>query len=153
MHRIEWSTSASTVGSKKSPARALARRPPVTTLAPLATASSTWASISSICGGKMIAPTSTEPGSPGGPCRSALTFSVTRCEEVVVDRLLDVDALNRDADLPRVVHAVATAAFAARSRSASASTIIGSLPPSSRLTGVSVAAARAMTFFPVSTDP
>ena len=54
---------------------------------------------------------------------------------------------------PELFMPYATAAFAARSRSASARTIIGSLPPSSRLTGVSVAAARAMTFFPVSTDP
>jgi hypothetical protein len=37
--------------------------------------------------------------------------------------------------------------------SASESTIIGSLPPSSRPTGVSVCAARAITFLPVSVDP
>ncbi len=43
--------------------------------------------------------------------------------------------------------------MAARSRSASASTIIGSLPPSSRLTGVNVSAALAITFLPVSTEP
>ena len=43
--------------------------------------------------------------------------------------------------------------MAARSRSASASTIIGSLPPSSSETGVSVSAARAMTRLPVSLDP
>ena len=47
----------------------------------------------------------------------------------------------------------ATAALAARSRFASASTIIGSLPPSSRLTGVSVSAARTMTLLPVLTEP
>ena len=81
MHRIEWSTSARTVGSKKRPSSTSTLWPPVTTLAPLATASSTWAWIRSICGGKMIAPTSTEPGSPGAPCRSALTFSVTRARK------------------------------------------------------------------------
>ena len=37
--------------------------------------------------------------------------------------------------------------------SASASTIIGSLPPSSSATGVSVCAARAMTFLPVAVEP
>ena len=47
----------------------------------------------------------------------------------------------------------AIAAFAARSRSASASTIIGSLPPSSSPTGVSVRAARSITLLPVSTEP
>ena len=45
------------------------------------------------------------------------------------------------------------AALAARSRSASARTIIGSLPPSSRLTGVSVSAARAITLRPVRSEP
>ena len=43
--------------------------------------------------------------------------------------------------------------FAARSTSASASTIIGSLPPSSSDTGVSVCAARSITFLPVSVEP
>ena len=37
--------------------------------------------------------------------------------------------------------------------SASSSTIIGSLPPSSRLTGVSVSAARAITRLPVRPEP
>jgi hypothetical protein len=37
--------------------------------------------------------------------------------------------------------------------SASASTIIGSLPPSSSETGVSVCAARAITRLPVSVEP
>ncbi len=37
--------------------------------------------------------------------------------------------------------------------SASASTIIGSLPPSSSETGVSVSAARPMIFLPVSVEP
>ena len=46
-----------------------------------------------------------------------------------------------------------TAMLAARSRSASRSTIIGSLPPSSSETGVSVSAARASTFLPVAVEP
>ena len=46
-----------------------------------------------------------------------------------------------------------SAALAARSTSASASTIIGSLPPSSSDTGVSVFAARSATSLPVSVDP
>ena len=54
---------------------------------------------------------------------------------------------------PELLSPYEAAAFAARSRSASASTIIGSLPPSSRLTGVSVSAARAITFLPVATEP
>ena len=45
------------------------------------------------------------------------------------------------------------AALAARSMSASRRTIIGSLPPSSRLTGVSVSAARAITLRPVRSEP
>ncbi len=46
-----------------------------------------------------------------------------------------------------------TAMFAARSRSASLSTIIGSLPPSSSETGMRRSAARAMTFLPVRVEP
>ena len=46
-----------------------------------------------------------------------------------------------------------TAAFAARSRSASASTIIASLPPSSRLYGISRSAARCAILLPVRVDP
>ena len=54
---------------------------------------------------------------------------------------------------PELLRPYTAAEFAARSRSASASTIIGSLPPSSSETGVSVSAARAITFLPVATDP
>src|SRR5437660_1729835 len=43
--------------------------------------------------------------------------------------------------------------LAARSRSASPSTIIGSLPPSSSETGMRRSAARAMIFLPVRVDP
>ncbi|SHV81553.1 Uncharacterised protein [Mycobacteroides abscessus subsp. abscessus] len=46
-----------------------------------------------------------------------------------------------------------TAACAARLTSASGSTSIGSLPPSSRLTGVSRRAARSMIFLPVAVEP
>ena len=44
-------------------------------------------------------------------------------------------------------------ALTARSRSASRVTISGSLPPSSRLTGVSVSAARFITILPVFSEP
>ena len=44
-------------------------------------------------------------------------------------------------------------AFAARSMSAPRVTISGSLPPSSRLTGVSVSAARFITILPVRSEP
>jgi hypothetical protein len=52
--------------------------------------------------------------------------------------------------LTRPPHAVA---LTARSMSASRVTIIGSLPPSSRLTGVSVSAARFITILPVRSEP
>ena len=54
---------------------------------------------------------------------------------------------------PEFWNAPQTAPRAARSRSASAQTIIGSLPPSSSTTGVSVSAAAAMTRLPVRTEP
>ena len=41
-------------------------------------ASRTWRSTVCSCGGKVSEPTSTAPSAPGGPCRSALTFSATR---------------------------------------------------------------------------
>ena len=60
----------------------------------------------SSCVGNVIAPTSTLPGPAGAPWRSALTFSVTLRDELVVDRRLDVDALDRDAGLAAVLHRV-----------------------------------------------
>ena len=60
----------------------------------------------SSCFGNVTAPTSTDPGPLGAPWRSALTFSVTLADEVVVDRRLDVHALDRDAGLPAVLHRV-----------------------------------------------
>ena len=53
----------------------------------------------------MIAPTSTEPSSPGGPWRSAVDLLGEPLDELVVDGVLDVDALDRDADLAGVVAA------------------------------------------------
>ncbi len=53
----------------------------------------------------MIAPTSTEPSGPGGPWRSAVDLLGQPLDELVVDRILDVDALDRDADLARVEQA------------------------------------------------
>jgi hypothetical protein len=46
-----------------------------------------------------------------------------------------------------------TAALAARSRSASFKTIMGSLPPSSSETGIGLRAARSITVRPVSVEP
>ena len=75
MAAIEWSTSASTVGSKKRPpSRA---RPPVVIRAPASRACSTWRLTMSSCGGNVIAPTSTLAGPAGTPWRSARTRSLT----------------------------------------------------------------------------
>ena len=75
---IEWSTSTSTVGSKKRPSPSR-RWPPTRTLAPLATASRTCSSTISICGGNVTAPTSTEAMPAGAPWRSLRTLSDTFC--------------------------------------------------------------------------
>nr|CAA49825.1 unnamed protein product [Azospirillum brasilense] len=53
----------------------------------------------------------------------------------------------------RVKRMPATAPSMALSRSASPITIIGLLPPSSRVTGISLSAARCEMIFPVSTEP
>ena len=105
MHSIEWSTSASTVGSKKRPGPSPAL-PPVITRAPFSTASSTWLEITSICGGKVIAPMSTVPGAGGRALAQRLDALGEKREELVVDGLLDVDALDRDAGLARVADPV-----------------------------------------------
>ena len=60
MMSIEWSTSTSTVGSNHSPGSSL-RRPPVSTLAPLPTASAMWRSTMSSCAGNVIDPMSPRP--------------------------------------------------------------------------------------------
>src|SRR3954447_13943437 len=54
---------------------------------------------------------------------------------------------------PALVIAPQTAASAAAGMSASASTIIASLPPPSITTGVSVSAQAAITLFPVAVEP
>jgi hypothetical protein len=54
---------------------------------------------------------------------------------------------------PQLTNAPNAAPAVARPRSASANTSIGSLPPSSSAIGVSVLAARSMTFFPVAVEP
>ena len=151
MHSIVWSTSTSTVGSKKSPgalARGGRRRAPC---APLATASSTWSSTMSICGGNVIAPTSTVPGPAGRPWRSARDLLGDLGDELVVDRLLDVDALDRDAGLAAVLHRVVRRRRWRRARGRRRrSTIIGSLPPSSSDDGRQrLGGPLAMTFLPV----
>ena len=60
----------------------------------------------SICGGNVIAPTSTVPGPAGSPWRSAWTLLGDLRDELVVDRRLDVHALDRDAGLAAVLHRV-----------------------------------------------
>ena len=86
----------------------------------------------SICGGNVIAPTSTWPGSPG----RALA-QLARLRDDLLRRTRRRPAPRRRRARPRcrsgrccdIAHC--TAMFAARSTSASRSTIIGSLPPSS----------------------
>jgi hypothetical protein len=65
----------------------------------------TWSTIVSSCGGKVIAPTSTVPGPSGAPCAARDLLGDLR-DELVVDGLLDVHALDRDARLAGVLHRV-----------------------------------------------
>ena len=60
----------------------------------------------SSCFGNVTAPTSTLPGPAGAPWRSALHLVGDLRDELVVDRRLDVDALDGDAGLPAVLHRV-----------------------------------------------
>ena len=102
---IEWSTSASTVGSKKRPAPSRTW-PPAVMRAPAARACSTWVAMVSSCGPKVIAPTSTLAGPFGGPTPQRLHPLGDGVHEPVVDRRLHVDALDRHAGLAAVLHRV-----------------------------------------------
>ena len=75
---IEWSTSVITVGGYQSPSRSRAS-PPVRIVAPLWRASATWSLTTSVCGGKVIAPTSWPYSRPSMPCFRVFTSSVKRC--------------------------------------------------------------------------
>jgi hypothetical protein len=74
-----------------------------------------------------------------------------RGEEGIGDRAVDIEPLDRLAGL--AVGGDAGALVAAVTGSAEGSTIIGSLPPSSRLAGMKAAAAASATLRPVATEP
>ena len=76
MISIVWSTSVRTVGSKKRPGPSPVL-PPVTTCAPLSTASRMWCSMISTWGAKVTAPSSTDAAPPGFPWRSWRVLSTT----------------------------------------------------------------------------
>ena len=99
------STSISTVGAKLRGRRRL--WPPVRRLAPFAMASSTCSAMTSSCGAEVTAPTFAAPG-PGGSGAGAQSAHLVRDsrDEGVVHARLDVDPLDRRADLARGGHSV-----------------------------------------------
>ena len=110
-------------------------------------------SIVSICGGNVIAPTSTLPGAPGAPWRSARDFSTTFGDELVVDRLLDVDALDRHADLPAVAHRPLRRPCSPRARGRRRAARSSGPCRRARATRGSAARRRAPTLLPVAVEP
>ena len=138
--------------SRRGPRPACRRSAPV---APLASASSTWSSTIAVWFGRgHRADVLAVARAPSAPWRSSLDLARSAWRRTRRRR-----APRRRSARPRCRPGRScnippqAAALAARSRSASARTIIGSLPPSSRLTGVSVSAARAITLRPVRSEP
>ena len=113
---------------------------------PASTAASTRSSTISTCRSQVIEPVSMRAGR-GSPWRSLRRDDLLH--QLVVHRLMRVDALDRDADLALVgERAPHQRACAVRSRSASAQTIAGALPPSSSAHGISRSPQAAATFLP-----
>ena len=154
MMRIACVTPASTVGSRKSPVSGPQRLPPQSTRAPLAHGV-----------GDVVLDDGDLAGAREGAVVDvgvgAVRTNAQRAhggDELLGERLERPTAstYTRSTDMhtcPLIMQPPQVAARAARSRSASASTIIGSLPPSSSSTGVSRAAARSITRRPVSGEP
>ena len=100
MHFIVWSTSTSTVGSKKRP-RPGVWLPPASTRAPFWTASATW-SLIDVHLRREGDRADLDRARPLGLAHPQLAdFLGDFGDELVVDGLLDVDALDRDAGLAR----------------------------------------------------
>ena len=76
---MRWSTPARTVGSNQEPGPSL-RRPPMRTRAPFARASSTWASSTSSCAGRVTGPmkVASSVGSPTTKDRTHFTNVSTK---------------------------------------------------------------------------
>ena len=152
MHVMPWSTSTSTSARKQSAVAGSHDLPPTSLLAPLLTASSTWPDTMAV----VARWSSTRPrrnSRAWRPCPGATaTFGHHLADELVVHRLLDVHPLYRYADLARVGEGAKYRAIGGRSISASAQTIIASLPPSSRLHGTSRCAAATAMRRPVLTN-
>src|SRR5258707_9856022 len=84
---IVWSTSTTTVGSKKRPGPA-PRLPPTSTFAPFSTASLMCSSIRFACGANVTAPTSTAPQADLMEERSEEHTSELQSRQYLVCRLL-----------------------------------------------------------------
>mmetsp|Transcript_43615 Transcript_43615/g.120687 ORF Transcript_43615/g.120687 Transcript_43615/m.120687 type:complete len:228 (-) Transcript_43615:893-1576(-) len=147
-------TSASTVGSKNCPdGNSWFRLPPASTLAPLATASSSSRWYPSRLGGWTQAPQSTKSLLKGGPWRIVFTTAVTSSQKVSYTLSYTMKRSGPAQFCPMFWYAPRTTNWASSFGFMSSHTMNGSLPPSSRMTGVSVWAAASMTFRPTPTLP
>ena len=114
--------------------RAAARGPP---RAPSAIARRTKPSTRSRCARLTSGPMSVA-SSRGSPCRIVAALARKRARELVGDRLLDQERVRRTGRPGPELSYCSTARSTARSRSASAKTSSGDLPPSSKDSGVEV---------------
>ena len=90
---------------------------------------------------------------PGRALAKRLDLAGEPLDELVVDGVLDVDALDRDADLTRVVEPVGGGGVGGALEVGVGEHDHRVLAAELEATGVSVSAACAITFLPVSTEP
>ena len=145
-------TSASTVGWKILPPLSW-RLPPVTTRAPLPTASVMCSSTFSTAFMSISGPCIT-PSSRPLPTFIAADFVGELLRECVVDAVLHEEAVRADAGLPGVAELRQPSRLRRpQSRSASSNTMNGALPPSSSETFFTVPAHCAISCLPTSVEP
>mmetsp|Transcript_12439 Transcript_12439/g.43539 ORF Transcript_12439/g.43539 Transcript_12439/m.43539 type:complete len:259 (+) Transcript_12439:310-1086(+) len=153
--RISCVTSARMVGSKNWPPSSGAARPPVSSRAPRATASSTSSCTRPTCAGIVMAPwsSSAPPLCSGAPCLNVATIASARSRKAsyrpscTYTRSTPMQFCPQFWNVPRSTDA------STASRSTSSKMTAGSLPPSSRITGVRFADAPRMTSLPTAGEP
>mmetsp|Transcript_21536 Transcript_21536/g.69524 ORF Transcript_21536/g.69524 Transcript_21536/m.69524 type:complete len:231 (-) Transcript_21536:894-1586(-) len=147
---------STTVGAKNCPRKPAGRCPPARMRAPAASAWDSMASSRSTSPGMHMAPMST-PVLPsplsGGPCRIALAAAVTLGTNWARSEVCTKYLSHPRQFWPAAPKPARRAVWRAAATSARGRSTIGSLPPSSSVTGVSVCAARAMTRLPTAAEP
>src|SRR6478752_3333598 len=145
-------SATTTVGLMNSPPGSAFASPPQAMVAPSALAPARKPSTFSYCGRLATGPISVS-ASVGSPCLIAFARATTLA---ISSSLMDSCTMSRDPAMqvwPVAAKTPATRPLAAASRSASANTTCGDLPPSSRVILLMLATAAWATLAPVGVDP